>query len=63
MIHCKRNVKFEFESSSNSVVHAISRIFGGGDKEGSKAESTSDEYEEATAEDIDMLANFLSGGA
>lgn len=58
MVHCKRNIKFEFEASSNSVVHAVAKIFGKDDKPA----GTSVEESEASEDDINMLSKLLGGG-
>lgn len=57
MIHCNRNIKFEFEANSNSIINAIAKIFGKDDKSGKDVEES-----EASEEDISMLAKLLGGG-
>ena len=57
LMHCHKNIKFEFEVNANSIASAVAKLFGGG-----KNDDSDEDYSEATDGDIDLLANYLGGG-
>ena len=61
LIHCHRNIAFQFKANAGSIAGEVARIFGGGGKDHGH-DSEEGRYGEATEEDITMLARFLGGG-